>query len=46
MLNLENVIIKNNVDSELIHSSLKGLKWITYKYPSDPIKEIKLIKIV
>ena len=44
MLNLENVIIKNNVDSELIHSSLKGLKWITYKYPSDPIKEIKLIK--
>tara|TARA_B100000963_G_scaffold357854_1_gene381032 strand:- start:1 stop:1551 length:1551 start_codon:yes stop_codon:yes gene_type:complete len=44
MLNLENVDIKNNVDSEFIHSSLKGLKWITYKYPRDPIKEIELIK--
>ena len=44
MLNLEKVNIKNNVDSELIHFSLKGLKWITYEYPKTPIKEIKLIK--
>ena len=44
MLNLENINIKNNVDSELIHPSLKGLKWITYKYPEAPIKEIELVK--
>ena len=44
MLNLENINIKNNVDSGLIHPSLKGLKWITYKYPEAPIKEIELVK--
>ena len=44
MLNLENINIKNNADSELIHPSLKGLKWITYTFPEAPIKEIELVK--
>ncbi len=44
MLNLENINLKNKVDAELIHPSLKGLKWITYDFHQEPVAEIKLIK--
>ena len=44
MLNLENITLKKNIDAELIHPSLKGLKWITYDYSEEPATEIALIK--
>jgi len=44
MLNLENINLKNSIDANLIHPSLKGLKWITNKYHKEPTIEIKLIK--
>ena len=44
MLNLENINLKKNIDAELIHSSLKGLKWITNDYHQEPEAEIALIK--
>ena len=44
MLNLENINLNKNVDAEIIHPSLKGLKWITYDYQKEPGTEIKLIK--
>ena len=44
MLNLENINLNNAVDSQVIHSSLKGLNWITYKYFNDPKFEVGIIK--
>ena len=44
MLNLENINLNNTVDSEQIHSSLKGLNWITYKHFNDPKFEVGIIK--
>ena len=44
MLNLEKVDLKLAVDSTLLHSSLKGLKWLTREYPNNPYNEIRIIK--
>ena len=44
MLNLENINLEKKVDAELIHPSLKGLKWITYDFQKEPVFEIELIK--
>lgn len=44
MLNLENLNLKNKIDAELLHPTLKGLKWITYEYHQKPLDEIMLIK--
>ena len=44
MLNLENINLKKNIDAELIHPTLKGLKWITNDYQQEPEAEIELIK--
>ncbi len=44
MLNLEKVDLKLAVDSTLLHSSLKGLKWLTREYPNNPSNEIRIIK--
>ena len=43
-MDLQNVEIHKAVDAEILDSKLKGLKWISPKYPNDPLKEISLIK--
>ena len=43
MLNLEKVDLNKTKDASGIHSSLKGLNWITNEYSLDPFKEIKLL---
>lgn len=44
MLNLERINLENYENSEKIHPSLKGLKWLTFEYNKDPLVEIELIK--
>ena len=44
MLNLENINLNKKVNAELIHPSLKGLKWITHNFSEKPEIEITLIK--
>ncbi len=40
---LENINKSVALDASLIHKSLTGLKWISYKYP-DPSEEVKILK--
>ena len=44
MINLENINLKNSIDSKLINEKLKGLKWITYYESEKPELEIQIIK--
>lgn len=41
---LEKVNLNNAIDASILSPSLEGLKWITYKYPTDPLLEITEIK--
>jgi hypothetical protein len=47
---LEKVDLSKAVDAEILHPSLKGLKWITHYYPNNPKEEIdelkKIIEII
>ena len=40
---LEKVDLSKAIDAQVIHQSLKGLKWITSTYPTKPDKEIEII---
>ncbi len=43
---LEKVDLSKAIDAQILSEDLRGLKWISYKYPSDPKKELEnLIKI-
>ena len=41
---LSNVDISKAINAEVLSKQLKGLKWITYKYPKDPNQEIQNLK--
>ena len=40
---LEKVNLENAVDANIIHTKLKGLKWITKTFSKEPNKEIEII---
>ena len=43
---LEKIDLSKAIDAKILSQDFSGLKWITYKYPTDPEKELKnLIKI-
>jgi len=43
---LEKVDLSKSIDAKILSQDLSGLKWISYRYPADPKKELKnLIKI-
>jgi len=43
---LEKVDLSKAIDAKILSQDLSGLKWISYKYPNDPKKELtNLIKI-
>ncbi len=43
---LEKVDLSKAIDAKILSQDLSGLKWISYKYPTDPEQELKnLIKI-
>ncbi len=41
---LSNVDISKAINAEVLSKQLKGLKWITYRYPNDPNQEIQNLK--
>ncbi len=41
---LEKVDLSKAIDAKNLSESLKGLRWITYKYPENPSKELKNLK--
>ena len=41
---LEKVDISKAIDAENLSESLRGLRWITYKYPENPTKELENLK--
>ncbi len=41
---LEKVDISKAIDAEQLSGKLKGLKWITYKFPDNPQKELDYLK--
>jgi len=43
-MDLQKVDLSKSIKADLIDSKLKNLKWITPEFPSDPKKEINLIK--
>ena len=43
---LEKVDLSKAINAEILTEDLKGLKWITYKYPNDPMDEIVNLKEV
>tara|TARA_B100001093_G_scaffold519530_1_gene608978 strand:- start:543 stop:2117 length:1575 start_codon:yes stop_codon:yes gene_type:complete len=43
-MDLQNVNLNKAVSGSYIDPKLKGLKWITPKYPNDPSKEISFLK--
>ncbi len=43
---LENVDLSKAINAEYLSKSLKGLKWITYKNPENPKKELENLKQV
>ena len=40
---LEKVDLEKAVDANVIHTKLKGLKWITKTFSEEPNKEIEII---
>jgi hypothetical protein len=44
---LEKVDLSKAINAEILSQDLKGLKWITYKYPNNPEVEIaNLLKVM
>ncbi len=41
---LEKVDLSKSIDAEILSEDLRGLNWITYRYPDDPKKEINNLK--
>ena len=44
-MDLNNVNLNNSIDGGLIHKKLTGIDWITLYYPTDPLKEAKLLNL-
>ena len=43
-MDLQNIDLKKAVDANILDQRLSGLKWITPRYPNNPLKEISLLK--
>ena len=43
-MDLQNIDLKKSIDAKTLDPKLKGLNWITTRYPNNPSKEINFIK--
>jgi hypothetical protein len=43
-MDLQNIDLKKAVNANILDSKFKGLKWITSRYPNNPLKEINFLK--